>query len=71
MPKVKQPNSSKFRNILHEYASEFTSTCEGEIFCKFCGCLVNSDKRFMVEAHRRSAKHQRGSFHETENRKTF
>jgi len=29
---------------------------------------VKSDKRFMVEAlaHRRSAKHQRGSFHETE-----
>jgi len=26
MPKVKQPNSSKVRNILHEYASEFTST---------------------------------------------
>jgi len=27
---------------------------------------VKSNKMFMVEVHRRSAKHQRGSFHETE-----
>jgi len=25
---------------LHEYASEFTSTPTGELFCKFCNCLV-------------------------------
>jgi len=71
MPKVKQSISSKFRNILYEYASDFTSTRKGELFCKFCDCLVKSDKRFMVEAQRRSAKHQRGLFHEAENRKTF
>jgi len=71
MPKVKQLNSSKFRNILYEYASEFTSTRKVEIFCKFCDCLVKCDKRLMVEAHRRSAKHQRGLFRETENRKKF
>jgi len=47
---------------MHEYVSEFTSTAKGELFCKFCDCLVKSDKRFMVETHRRSAKHQRISF---------
>jgi len=61
MPMVKQPNSSKVRSILQEYG--FTSTPKGELFCKFCDCLVKSDKRFMVEAHCRSAKHQRGWFH--------
>jgi len=66
MPEVKQPNSSKVRSILHEHASELTSTPKGELFCKFCDCLVKNEKRFMVEAHRLSAKHQRGSFHETE-----
>jgi len=45
MPKVKQPNSSKVRSILHEYASEFTSTPKGELFSKFYDCLVKSDKR--------------------------
>jgi len=57
MPKVTQQHSTKVRSILHEYASEFTSTRKGELFCKFCEYLVKSDKRFMVEAHRRSANH--------------
>jgi len=57
MSEVQQQNSSKVRSILHEYASDFTSTPKGEIFCKFCDCLVKSDKRFMVEAHRRNVKH--------------
>ena len=65
MPKFKQPNSSKVRRILHEYASELISTPKGELFYKVGDCLVKSNERFMVEAHRRSAKHQRGSFHET------
>jgi len=45
-------------SILHAYASEFSSTPKGELFCKFCDCLVKSAKRFMVEAHHHSAKHQ-------------
>ena len=71
MPKFKQPNYSKVRSIRHEYASEFTSTPKGELFCKFCECFAKSDKKFMVEAHRRSAKYQRSSFHETESNQTF
>jgi len=39
MPNDKRPNSAKVRSMLHEYASEFTSTPKGEIFCKFCGYL--------------------------------
>jgi len=35
MSKVQQPNSSKVPSILPEYASEFTSTSKGELFCKF------------------------------------
>jgi len=71
MPKVKQPIFSKVQIILHECASEFTSTPKCELFCKFCDCLVKSVKRFMVEAHRRSAKHQRRLFHETESSQTL
>jgi len=44
---TKQPNSSKVRSMLHEYASEFSSTTKDKLFCKFCDCLVKSDKRFM------------------------
>jgi len=47
---------------MHEYASELTSKPKGELVCKFCDCLVKSGKKFMVEAHHHSAKHQRVSF---------
>jgi len=71
MSEVQQANSSKVQSILHEHASELTLTPKAKLFCKFCDCLVKSDKRFIVEARRRSAKHQRGSFHETESSQTF
>jgi len=47
----------KFEVYCMNIISEFTSTPNGELFCKFSDCLVKSDKRFMVEAHRRSAQH--------------
>jgi len=71
MPKVKQPNSLKVQSVLHDNVSEFTSTPKGGLVCKLCDCSVKSDKRFMVETHRRSAKHQRGSFHKIESSQTF
>jgi len=71
MPKVKQSNSLKVQSILHAYTTECTSTPKGELFCKFCDCLLRSDKRFMVESHRRSAKYQRGLFQETATSQTF
>jgi len=70
MTRVKQPKSFKVRSIQHEYASECTLTPKGELFCKFCDCLARSDKRLIVRKYRRGAKHQRGSFHETESSQT-
>ena len=58
MPKVMQSYSSKVHSILHEYASEFTLTLKGELFCKVCDCIVKCDKKIMVDLHRGSAKHQ-------------
>jgi len=40
---------------MHECTFEFTTTREGDLFCKFCYRLMKSDKMFMVEAHRLSA----------------
>ena len=71
MPKVKQSYSSKVRNILHEYDSEFIATPKGELFCKVCDCVVKCDKKFMVGSHRGSAKHQRGFLHEKASTQTF
>ena len=71
MPKVKQSYSSKVRSILHECASEFISTPNGKFFCKVCDCIVKCDKKFMVDSHRGSAKHQRGFLHEKASTQTF
>ena len=71
MPMDKQSYSSKVRSILHEYASKFTSTPKGELFCKVCDCIVKCDKKFMVDSHRGSAKHQRGFLHEKASTQTF
>ena len=71
MPKVKQSYSSKVHSILHKYASEFTSTPKGELFCKVCDCIVKCDKKFMVDSHCGSAKHQRGFLHEKATTQTF
>ena len=56
---------------MHEYASEFTSTPKGELFCKVCDCIVKCNKKFMVYSHRCSAKHQRGFLHEKTSTQTF
>ena len=71
MPKVKQSYSSKVCSLLHEYASEFTSTPKGELFCKVCDCIVKCDKKFMVDSHCSSAKHQRGFLYEKASTQTF
>jgi len=44
---------------------------KGELFGKFCDCLVRSYKKLMVESYRPSAKHQVGSFHEAESNQVF
>ena len=71
MPKVKQSYSSKVRSTLHEYASEFTSTPKGELFCKLCNCIMKCNKKFMVDSHHGSAKHQKGFLHEKAGMQTF
>ena len=71
MPKVKQSYSFKVHSILHEYASEFTSTPKDELFRKVCDCIVKCDKKFMMDSHHGSAKHQRGFLHEKASTQTF
>ena len=70
--KIKQPNPSlKYCCVLHEYAFELTSSPKWTLICKFCNCWLRGDKWLMVDTHCRIAKHQRGSFHETESSQTF
>jgi len=64
MPKVKQQNSSNVRRIVHDMLLSLPQHLRVNYFANYV--TVKSNKMFMVEAHRRSAKFQRGSFHEIE-----
>jgi len=64
MPKVKQQNSSKVRRIVHDMLLSLPQHLRVNYFAN--SVTVKSNKMFMVEAHCRSAKFQRGSFHAIE-----
>lgn len=59
MPKAKGSNASKVNFILQDYPDEFTKNPNNELYCKLCSCTVKCDKRFLVESHRKTSKHQK------------
>ena len=60
MPKIKSSYSSKVKAVVNEHAFEFKSAPIGELYCKLCDCIVGCEKKFIVESHRHSVKHQNG-----------
>ena len=60
MPKIKPSYPAKVKAVVNEHTSEFKSAPSGELYCKLCDCIVRCEKKFMVESHRHSVKHQNG-----------
>ena len=59
MPKVKCSSSAKLRGFIKEFGDKYFST-DGEIlFCKMCEVKVTADKRFTVQQHCNTVKHER------------
>jgi len=59
MPRVKACNASKIKSVLHGFPGEFTKTPNNELYCNLCNCVVSCDKRFLVDSHRKTSKHQK------------
>ena len=59
MPRVKACNASKIKSVLHDFPGEFTKTPNNELYCNLCNCVVSCDKRFLVDSHRKTSKHQK------------
>ena len=59
MPKFKQSNLSKINSIIARFPTEFSKTPAPELFCNICNCVVKCDKQFLVDSHRKTAKHQK------------
>ena len=58
MPKVKASSASKIKSILQDFPGEFIQSPSNELYCNFCSCAVSFDKRFLVDSHRKTAKHK-------------
>ena len=59
MPKVKKLLLSKINSIITRHPTEFGKTLILQLFCNICNFVVKCDKQFLVDNHRRTAKHQK------------
>jgi len=59
MPRVKACNASKIKSVLHDFPGEFTKTPNNELYCNLGNFVVSCEKRFLVDSHRKTSKHQK------------
>lgn len=59
MPKIVESDTAKIASFIREFPKEFTSTPKRELYCNLCSKIVDHSKRFPVDRHRLSDKHQR------------
>ena len=59
MPKVKTTYASKVQSIVKKFPNEFMQSINNELYCKLCKCAVSYNKRFLVDSHRNTSKHQK------------
>lgn len=57
MPKTAESDASKCKRIACQFPQEFKVTPRNELFCVLCECPVKYAKQFMIDSHRKSAKH--------------
>lgn len=57
MTKVAKSKNEKVANYIGRYPDEFCKNFDGSLKCKLCNCLVNFDKAFNVESHRKTNSH--------------
>ena len=59
MTKQAKSSTAKVRQIFQEYPDGFSATPARDLRCNLCDVLVECDKKFFVESHRKSKQHQR------------
>ena len=59
MPKVKTTHAYKIQFIIKEFPDEFMESINNQLHCNFCNCVVSCSKRFLVNSHRNTSKHQK------------
>ena len=59
MPKVKTTNTYKTQSIVKEFSDEFMVSINNQLYCNLCNCAVSCNKRFLVDSHLNTSKHQK------------
>ena len=59
MPKVKTTYACKFQSIVQEFPDEFMESINNQLYCSLSNCAVSCNKRFLVDSHGNTSKHQK------------
>ena len=59
MPKVKTTYAYKTQSIVKESPGEFMESINNQLYCNLCNRAVSCNKRFLVDSHRNTSKHQK------------
>ena len=66
MRKVKTTYAYKIQSIVKEFFDEFMES-NNQLYCNLCNCAVSCNKRFVVDSHRNTSKHQKALSSRSEN----
>ena len=59
MTKVIATYAYKIQSIVKEFPDEFMESINNQLYCNLCNSAVSCNKRFLVDSHRNTSKHQK------------
>ena len=59
MPKVKTTYAYKIQSKVKELPDEFMESINNQLYCNLCNCSVSCNKRYLVDSHQNTSKHQK------------
>ena len=67
MPKIETTYAYKIQSIVKEFLDDFMESIDNQLYCNLCNCAVSCNKRFLVNSHRNTSKHQKALGSRSEN----
>ena len=67
MPKAKTTYVYKIQSMVKVFPDEFMESVNNQLYCNLCNCAVSCNKRFLVDSHRNTSKHQKALGRRSEN----
>ena len=53
--------------MVKDFPDEFMESINNQLYCNLCNCAVSCNKRFLVDSHRNTSKHQNALGSRSEN----